>query len=116
MSAQPSLSREIVYVKLSQLNLDPQNLTVHQIAFIDTPGTSPEEEDWLTATVTEKDGTPALAVMVGPERGDSVSTNELEDADYQVWVDVSVDTTGERVVRPAGIHSINPLGVQGSLA
>lgn len=110
MSAQPSLSRELVFVKLSELNLDAQQLVVHALAFLDTPGVSPGEEDWIEANVTTKDGVPALSVMVGPARGDDVDTNELTDADYQVWADVSESPAGERVVRPCGVHSINPMG------
>lgn len=112
MSAQPSLSRELVYVKLSELNVIAGSLTIHALAFKDTPGVSPSEVDWIDATVTTKDGVDALAVLVGPTRGDTVTTNPLADADYQVWIDASEDVSGERVVRPCGIHSINPLGVE----
>lgn len=112
MSAQPSLSRELVYIKLSELNLDAGLLTIHALAFMDTPGISPAEVDWVDAIITTKDGEDALAVMVGPTRGDVVTTEALADADYQVWVDASVDVTGERVVRPAGVHSINPMGTE----
>jgi hypothetical protein len=112
MSAQPSLSRELVFVKLSELNVTAGSLVINRIAFIDTPGTSPSDPDWLDATVTTKDAEDALAVMIGPTRGDTVDTEPLADGDYQVWIEVSESTAGERVVRPCGIHSINPMGVE----
>jgi hypothetical protein len=116
MATKPQLSREYLYVPMSQMNFDVDDMDVHQIAFT-AEGIEPAELDWIVAfAVGSADPLyqpsigEALAILVGPTRGDSVTTEDLADGDYQVWVDVAIPTSDERVVRTAGILTVSPTG------
>lgn len=116
MADKPTLSREYLYVPLTQINFDVADLDVNQMAFTDA-GIEPTEPDWITAIVVD-DTSPlfdasigeSIALLVGPERGDVVTTEELGAGDYQVWIDVSVPSSDERVVRVAGTLTVSATG------
>lgn len=116
MATKPQLSREYLYIPMSQMTFDVDDMDVHQVAFT-AAGVAPLEVEWIQAiavgsahalyrpTIGE-----SLAVLVGPDRGDIVTSEDLTAGDYQVWVDVAIPTSDERVVRAAGILIVNVTG------
>jgi len=116
VATKPRLSRENLYIPFTAMNFDPADLVVNQIAFTDE-GVEPAELDWLDAIPVE-DTDPAYVVsigegmyiLVGPTRGDSVTTEDLPLGDYQVWVDVAVTGSDERIVRVAGLLEVTATG------
>jgi hypothetical protein len=112
----PELSREYLYVAMDNMNFDVTELDVHQIAFT-AEGIEPTEPDWLEAIPVDalhalfvSSIGESLAILVGPTRGDSVTTEDLVEGDYQVWIDVAIPTSDERVVRTAGILEVTATG------
>lgn len=118
MATKLTLSREYLYCPLANLNFDPAELDVHRVAFKDDPGTEPDEEDWLVAIVVDNDEHPlwrpdigpALVILVGPARGDTVTTEDLAPGDYQVWLEVSTPDSDERPVRRPGTLTVTATG------
>lgn len=117
MAAIPGLSREYVYIGISGLNVAVADITVHQLAFMGA-GEEPLEADWEDAILVDDDTHPlwrasigpAYAILIGPDRGDVVTTLDLPDADYQVWTDTKVTGSDERIVRIAGTLDVNLTG------
>ena len=117
METKPRLSREYLYVSLSNMNVTVATLTTHNIAFT-TAGVEPLDSpsDWELATVVTLALEPdlyvssigdSLAVLVGPARGDAVTTIDLTTGDHQVWVEVGEPASDERIVRVAGIFTVD---------
>jgi len=116
MASKPTLSRDYVYVPLGQLNVPVDSLTVHNVAFM-AASAEPQDEDWHEAIPVDANHPlyvsnigNALAILVGPKRGDDVDSLELDAGDYQVWVDVAADGSDERIVRRAGTFTISAAG------
>ena len=116
MASKPTLSREYLYVPFTSMNFVVSRLDVHEMAF-KAAGVQPVDADWIEAIVVSSTHPlyvssigESLALLVGPARGDAVTTEELADGDYQVWVDAAVPTSDERVVRVAGVLTISPTG------
>lgn len=112
MASKPYLSREYVYVPFTGMNFDVADLVVNRIAFM-AEGVEPLDADWIDAIVVDAVDPifvasigEGLALLVGPDRGDAVTTEDLALGDYQVWVEASVTGSDERVVRVAGTLSI----------
>jgi hypothetical protein len=103
------LSREYLYIPVADMNVTIASLTLQRIAFITTPGTPPTDPDWKNALAVDN-GDPqyvpsigdSLVILVGPLRGDSVTTQDLAVGTYEVWVEVKVTGSDERIVRIAG--------------
>ncbi len=113
MATKPELSREYLYIPMTNMNFDVADLDVHQVAFTEE-GVAPLELDWLEAIAVDELHAlyrpsigQSLAILVGPTRGDSVTTEDLAPGDHQVWVDVAIPTSDERVVRAAGILTVD---------
>lgn len=111
-SEKPRLSRQHLYAPFADLNFDLATANVHQVALMGA-GIEPAELDWLDAVVVttghalyREDVGDALAVLVGPERGDVVTTNDLDAGTYQVWTDTSVPASDERVVEVHGTITV----------
>lgn len=116
MAIKPELSREYLFVPMSQMNFTITALDVHQMAFT-AAGVAPLEVEWNVAIVVDSLSPlyrptigESLALLVGPERGDVVTTENLAAGDYQVWIDVAIPTSDERVVRTAGILEVSVTG------
>lgn len=116
MANKPTLSREYLFFPLAGLNVDIANLTVHRVAFTDA-GVEPTDPDWLEAIVVDDqhalynpDIGESLAILVGPDRGDVVTTEDLTSGDYQTWVEATVTGSDERVVRVAGTFTVSATG------
>lgn len=116
MVDKPRLSREYLHVPLGLIDLDVTDLTVHRVAFMDA-GVEPTDTDWVDAiAVGEGDSLfrpaigPSLVLLVGPDRGDLVDSEDLDVGDHQVWVEVSATGSDERVVRVAGILTVSTTG------
>lgn len=116
MATKPTLSREYMYVPIEDMNVVAADLVVNGLAFM-TAGAEPEEADWQSAMIVDT-GDPlfnadigdSLVLLVGPTRGDSVTTLDLTPEDYQVWVDVAVTGSDERIVRIAGTLEVSATG------
>ncbi|MCA1806526.1 MAG: hypothetical protein LC687_01485 [Actinobacteria bacterium] len=101
-----ALSRQYVYAAFDSLNFDISTADVHRIAFLTDPLVAPADGDWEEAIVVDDShpwyiqsfGAGALALLVGPARGDAVTTLELAEGLYVMWTDVSTPTSDERVV------------------
>lgn len=113
MVAIPGLSREYLWVPVTNLNFVVADITLSKLAFLDA-GIEPVDGDWEDAEVVDvgdpdydADIGPALRILIGPARGDAVTSLDLPDDDYQVWVDVKVTGSDERVVRIAGTLTVN---------
>lgn len=111
MATKPQLSREYLYFPFAEMNFDVDDLTFQKVAFTDE-GVEPTDPDWQDAIVVNSAHAlfqptigEGLAILVGPTRGDSVTTFDPPDGDSQVWIDVKVTGSDERVVRVAGILS-----------
>ena len=109
MAVTPRLNRAYMYVPLDDLNFDFSTADVHQVAFKTDPELEPDEQDWVEAIVVDSnhdlyrpDIGDALAILIGPDRGDSVTSEELAADTYLVWVDLSAPGTDERIVDWAG--------------
>ena len=116
MATKPRLSREYVYVPMGGIGYDVDDLEVNAIAFKDA-GVEPAEIDWIDAIVVndahaifEPSIGESLALLVGPDRGDTVTTEDLALGDYQLWVDAKIPTSDERIVRVAGILTVSLTG------
>lgn len=116
MASKAQLSREYLYIPLASMNFDVNDLVVNGVAF-KAAGVVPAEIDWRTAIVVDNTHPiykpsigEGIALLVGPARGDLVTTEDLANGDYQVWVDLSVMGSDERVVRTAGILTISDEG------
>lgn len=112
MASKPRLSREYVYVPFTGMNFDVTDLIVNRIAFM-AEGVEPTDGDWITAIVVDAVDPlfvssigEGLALLVGPDRGESVVTEDLALGDYQAWVEAAITGSDERVVRVAGTLSI----------
>jgi hypothetical protein len=108
----PRLSRQFMYARFRDLNFPLADADVHRLALMDA-GQEPSEQDWLDALkVTEghslykPDVGDALALMVGPGRGDLVDTYDLPVGVYQVWSDTSTPASDERVVEVHGTITV----------
>lgn len=112
MADKLALSRENLYFPLGDINFAIGDLNLHRVAFM-AAGVAPTDPDWIVATVVD-DAHPlfdpaigvGLALLVGPARGDAVSTEELGVGTFQCWVEVSTAASDERVVRVAGSLTI----------
>lgn len=116
MAAKATLSREYLYIPLSEMNFVVADLNLHRVAFKDA-GVEPLDGDWIDAIVVDSQHAlykasigAAVAVLIGPARGDAVTTNDLTAQDWQVWVEVSTAASDERVVRVAGTLTISATG------
>lgn len=116
MATKPRLSREYVYIPMGGIGYDVDDLTVNAIAFKGA-AEEPAEIDWIDAIVVNAAHAiydPAigesLALLVGPDRGDTVTTEDLPNGDYQMWVDAKIPTSDERIVRVAGVLTISLTG------
>jgi hypothetical protein len=117
VAIKPQLSREYLYVPFDQMEgLDVDDLVVSRLAFMDA-GVEPAELDWIDAIIVGSLDPlyvpaigEAIALLVGPDRGDSVTTEDLAIGDYQVWVDAAVTGSDERIVRVAGLLEITATG------
>ena len=116
MATKPTLSREYLYVPMANMNFDVEDLDVHEMAF-KSAGVEPLDADWITAIAVDTTHPlyvssigESLALLVGPTRGDAVTTENLALGDYQVWIDAAIPTSDERVVRLAGVLSITSTG------
>lgn len=104
------LSRDYLYVPISQMNVTPASISLQRIAFMDTPGEVPLDADWKNAILADDAGDPqwnaafgaSFVILVGPARADSVTTQDLAVGTYQVWVELKVTGSDERPVRIAG--------------
>lgn len=113
MAVKLRLSRENMYTPITDLGFDVADITLSAFAFM-PEGEEPLEADWETATLVDDDTHPlwvpaigpAYSILIGPTRGDSVTTLDLGVADYQVWTDTKVTGSDERVVRIAGLLEI----------
>lgn len=116
-AVKPTLSREYLYVPFTEMEgIDVDALDVGQLAFM-SPATEPLEADWEVAIIAgtgdplfQADIGEALVILIGPDRGDSVTTLDLPDGDFQVWVDAKPTGSDERVVRVAGTFTNSPTG------
>lgn len=116
MATKPTLSREYLYIPFTDMNFVMANLTVNAMAF-KSAGVEPLDADWRTAlkvtsvhALYQASIGESLALLIGPTRSDSVTTESLAAGDYQVWVDAKASGSDERVVRVAGVLSITPTG------
>lgn len=116
MATKPQLSREYLYVPFTNMNFVVADLNVHRMAF-KAAGVEPVDSDWQVAIkVTVGHAIylasigEGIALLVGPTRGDSVTTFDLANGDYQVWVEARVPTSDERVVRVAGVLTVSTAG------
>lgn len=116
MADKPTLSREYIFVPLSEINFDVADLNLHRMAFT-AAGIEPTDPDWIDAIAVDDthalfNGTigEAVALLVGPARGDAVTTEDLTAGDHQVWVEVSTAASDERVVRVAGTLTVSATG------
>lgn len=114
MASIPGLSREYVYIGISDLNVVVADINYNKLAFM-AAGVEPVDADWEDAILVDDDTHPlwrpsvgpAYAILIGPARGDAVTTLDLPDDDYQVWTDTKVTGSDERIVRIAGTLTIN---------
>jgi hypothetical protein len=113
MVAIPGLSREYVYIGIADLNVTVADITLSKLAFLDA-GIEPVDADWEDALVVDVGDPlyrasvgPAYVILIGPARGDAVTTLDLPDDDYQVWTDTKVTGSDERIVRIAGTLTVN---------
>lgn len=113
MATKQQLSRQYVYAPLSDTSFDLADADVAQVAFMTDATTEPTDTDWVSAIVVDDthelydaDIGEALAVLVGPARGDTVTTEDLATGDYTVWSDVSTPGSDERLVSIHGTLSI----------
>lgn len=116
MATKATLSREYLYIPLSNINFAMADLNLHKVAFKDA-GVEPLDGDWITAEVVTSAHAlyqasigESIAVLIGPARGDAVSTNDLAAQDWQVWCEVSTAASDERVVRVAGTLTVSATG------
>ena len=105
MAQKSRLSRQYVYAPLTDLNFSLDTATVHKVAFMSNPDVEPQEVDWVEAEVITSGHSlydqaigNALAVLVGPARGDDVTSEDLSAGEYLLWSDVSVPSSDERIV------------------
>lgn len=104
MATKPRLSRQYLYLPFSELSFDLSTADVHQVALMSDPTAEPAEADWLDAIVVtsghdlyvESIGD-SLAILVGPDRGDTVDTEDLPAGEYTAWTDVSTPGSDERL-------------------
>lgn len=101
----PYLSRQYVYAPLANLNVDLSTATLHKVAFMTSPTVEPADVDWLDAIVVTTGHAlydasigDALAILVGPARGDAVTTEDLAAGSYTMWSDWSIPGSDERNV------------------
>lgn len=124
------LSRQYVYLPFAGSNVNLGAATVHRVAFVSDPTSEPVDADWREAiVVTATNGTGgaphslwddllaavapgpgaapapppdgAFAILVGPTRGDTVTTEDLAVGEYLAWSDTKVPGSDER---PATWH------------
>lgn len=116
MATKATLSREYLFVPLSNINFAIADLDLHRMAFKDA-GVEPLDGDWITAIKVDSAHAlyqasigESVALLVGPARGDTVTTEDLTAQDWQVWVEVSTAASDERVVRVAGTLTVSATG------
>ena len=117
MATKPTLSREYLYVPFTNMNFVVSTPRRPRDGVQSGRGANRWTPTGSTA-ITVSSTHPlyvssigeSLALLVGPTRGDAVTTENLAVGDYQVWVDAAVPTSDERVVRVAGVLSISPTG------
>ena len=110
MVTKMQLSRDYIYVPITEMNVTPASISLQRIAFMDTPGEVPLDADWVNAILADDSGDPqwvaefgpSFVVLVGPDRGDTVTSEDLAAGTYQVWVELKVTGSDERPVRIAG--------------
>lgn len=115
-ASKPTLSREYLYVPMTGMNFAIADLTMSNVAFT-AAGIEPAEIDWQTGIPVDSAHAlyvpsfgEAIVILVGPARGDTVDTFDLDAGDHQAWVEVQVTGSDERVVRPAGIVTVSATG------
>jgi hypothetical protein len=113
MASIPGLSREYLYVPITDLNVTVANITLSKLAFL-ASAVEPADVDWEDAIVAgvghplyRAEIGPAFVILIGPTRGDAVTTLDLANGDYQVWVDVKTSDSDERIVRIAGTLTVS---------
>lgn len=116
MATKATLSREYLFIPIDQLSFAIADLNLHRIAFKDA-GVEPLDADWIVAIKVDSAHAlyqasigESIAVLVGPARGDAVSTNDLAAQDWQCWCEFSTASSSERVVRVAGTLTVSATG------
>ena len=111
--SKPRLSRQYVYCPFASLNFNLGDADVKRVALMDEAGVEPAEEDWIEAIAVSEGHEfyvseigPALALLVGPDRGDNVTTEDLPLGTYQCWTDSSVPSSDERIVELHGTINV----------
>jgi len=108
----PVQSRQYLFVRFADTSFDLAATNVHRVAFVGA-GVEPSEEDWVEAEVVV-DGHPlwrpdigeAFALLVGPDRGDPVTTRDLPVGVHQCWSDSSTPDSDERIVELHGTVTV----------
>lgn len=100
------LSRKYVYARLANLNVDLSQATLHKVALMEDPTQEPSDEspnDWLDGIVVTQGHDlyrpeigPAIAILIGPDRGDTVDTTDKPAGKYMMWTDWKVSGSDER--------------------
>lgn len=116
MATKATLSREYLYIPMSEINFAIADLNLHRMAFTNA-GVEPTDPDWVDAIKVDSAHAlykasigEAIALLVGPARGDVVTTKDLTAQDWQVWAEVSTAASDERVVRVAGTLTVSATG------
>lgn len=104
MVTKPRLSRQYIYAPLTDLNFDLSTADVRRVAFMADATAEPGDADWREAIVVttghalyRAEVGDALAILVGPARGDAVTTEDLAVGEYLMWSDTKVPTSDERI-------------------
>lgn len=116
-----ALARQYVYVPFTNLvGFTMDTVTYARLAFLTDPTAVPVDADWKTPIIVgssahalwvKAGSVPSLAILIGPARGDVVTTVELAlvnaaTTDYQVWWDLKVPNSDERPTDSAGVLTI----------
>lgn len=113
MATKTRLSRTYVYAPFDEatLNFDLAEAELHNLAFMADPTAEPSDEpsDWHEAMVVTEGhplfdaiGSPALAMLVGPLRGDTVTDPHIDlpasgPLGHLVWSDIKHPDSDERL-------------------
>lgn len=105
------LSRKYVYAPLTDLSVDLETATLNKVALLTDPAVEPSDadpDDWIDGIVVTQTGAnsslwveeigDAIAILVGPERGDATGSTDLASGEYMMWSDWKVPGSDERHV------------------